>query len=212
MAAKNSDSRYGWVAIAFHWLMVPAVLGLFALGWWMRQLSYYDPWYRQGPEIHKAIGILLLIALLLRLCWKCLNRRPAELPGTPRWQALAARLTHGGLYLLLLASMLSGYLISTADGRAIDVFGLFSVPATLQGLTNQEDIAGEVHEILAWTLMALVALHALAALKHHFIDRDANLLRMLGKRAKPATPGKSCSPEGQRGSNPASNSNPSTVK
>ncbi|AOS95748.1 hypothetical protein AUP74_00276 [Microbulbifer aggregans] len=185
MAAKNSETSYGWVAIAFHWLMVPAVIGLFALGWWMRQLSYYDPWYRQGPELHKAIGILLLITLLLRMGWKLLNTAPADVPGTPRWQAVAARFAHGGIYLLLLAIMTSGYLISTADGRTIDVFGLFSVPASIQGLPNQEDIAGEIHEILAWTLMGLVALHALAALKHHFIDRDATLLRMLGRTSNP---------------------------
>ncbi|MCW8125711.1 cytochrome b [Microbulbifer halophilus] len=184
MAARNNKTQYGWMAIALHWLMAPAILGLFALGWWMRQLSYYDPWYRQGPELHKGIGILLLGLLLFRLLWKFLNPSPAAESGTPRWQAVAARLTHGLLYLLLLAIMTSGYLISTADGRTIDVFGWFSVPATIQGLPNQEDVAGQVHEILAWSLMALVALHALAALKHHFIDRDATLRKMLGMGAR----------------------------
>ncbi|WP_237055504.1 cytochrome b [Microbulbifer sediminum] len=185
MAARNSEQQYGWVAIGLHWLMAPAVIGMFALGWWMRQLSYYDPWYRQAPEIHKGIGILLLALLLVRLLWKALNPHPGELPGTPRWQALTARAAHAGLYLLLLAIMISGYLISTADGRAISVFGWFEVPATLQGLANQEDLAGEVHEVLAWTLMALVTLHALAALKHHFIDRDDTLRRILGRSSNP---------------------------
>jgi cytochrome b561 len=76
--------------------------------------------------------------------------------------------------------MLSGYLISTADGRGLEVFDWFSVPATLSGLDRQEDIAGEVHLYLAWTVIVLAALHALAALKHHFIDRDPTLMRMLG--------------------------------
>ena len=185
MRAKNTTERYGWVAIALHWLMAPAIIGLFALGWWMRQLSYYDPWYRQGPELHKAIGILLLGLLLLRLLWKLVNQSPAPEPATPNWQLLSARLAHGAIYLLLFTIMTSGYLISTADGRAIDVFGLFSIPATVQGIPNQEDIAGEIHEILAWSLMALVAIHALAALKHHFIDRDATLRKMLGARSNP---------------------------
>lgn len=183
MPARNSDTEYGWVAIALHWLMAPAIIGLFALGWWMRQLSYYDPWYRQGPELHKGIGIILLCLLLARLAWKLLNPSPAAEAGTPRWQAALARLAHGAIYLLLLSIMLSGYLISTADGRPIDVFGLFEVPATIRGIEGQEDIAGDVHEILAWSLMALVALHALAALKHHFIDRDATLRKMLGRDA-----------------------------
>jgi cytochrome b561 len=76
--------------------------------------------------------------------------------------------------------MVSGYLISTADGRGIDVFGLFTVPATLQGIDHQEDVAGASHLVLAVTLIALALLHAGAALKHHFIDRDRTLRRMLG--------------------------------
>ncbi|MBB3059765.1 cytochrome b/b6 domain-containing protein [Microbulbifer rhizosphaerae] len=181
MPARNSNTEYGWVAIALHWLMAPAIIGMFALGWWMRQLSYYDPWYRQGPELHKGVGIILLGLLLVRLAWKFMNPSPAAEAGTPRWQETLARLAHSVIYLLLLAIMLSGYLISTADGRPIDVFGLFEVPATIRGIESQEDIAGLVHEVLAWSLMALVALHALAALKHHFIDRDATLRKMLGR-------------------------------
>jgi cytochrome b561 len=82
-------------------------------------------------------------------------------------------------YPLIFVLMLSGYLISTADGRPISVFGLVGVPATLTAIPNQEDVAGYVHQILAYTLIGLVALHALAALKHHFLDRDGTLLRML---------------------------------
>jgi cytochrome b561 len=88
---------------------------------------------------------------------------------------------------LMLALMIAGYLISTADGRPIDVFNLFSVPATLHGLADQEDIAGEIHEILAWALVLLAGVHALAALKHHFINRDSTLLKMLGRDASNTT-------------------------
>ncbi|WP_226642616.1 cytochrome b [Microbulbifer variabilis] len=186
MQARNNQHHYGWIAIALHWLMAPAVIGVFALGWWMRQLSYYDPWYQQAPSIHKSLGILLLIALMIRLLWRSINTTPKAAPGTPRWQALTAHGIHGLIYLLLLAILLSGYLISTADGRPIDVFGWFSVGATIQGIPNQEDIAGSLHEILAWTLIVLVSLHALAALKHHFIDRDATLRRMLGLPSMPS--------------------------
>jgi cytochrome b561 len=87
------------------------------------------------------------------------------------------------MYVLVFAIMLSGYLISTADGRAIEVFGWFAVPATLQGIDGQEDVAGDVHFYLAVTLMVIVGGHALAALKHHFIDRDPTLRRMLRPRA-----------------------------
>jgi cytochrome b561 len=77
--------------------------------------------------------------------------------------------------------MISGYLISTADGRPISVFGWFEVPALITGIPNQEDRAGDVHFYAAWALVILAALHALAAFKHHLIDRDDTLRRMFGR-------------------------------
>lgn len=90
-------------------------------------------------------------------------------------------MVHTLIYLLLFSIMISGYLISTADGRSVDVFNWFSIPATLHGFEQQEDIAGLIHLVLATSLITLVTLHAAAALKHHFIDRDRTLLRMFGK-------------------------------
>jgi cytochrome b561 len=90
-------------------------------------------------------------------------------------------LGHSVLYLGLFLVMMSGYLISTADGRAISVFGLFDVPALITSIPNQADSAGLVHEYAAWALVIFAVVHALAALKHHFIDRDATLKRMLGR-------------------------------
>src|SRR5690606_6636088 len=106
---------------------------------------------------------------------------PAALASHGAATRLATRLGHGFLYVGLFVLMLSGYLISTADGRPIEVFGLLSVPATLSGLPGQEDIAGLVHEYLAWALVIFAGIHGLAALKHHFIDRDRTLLRMFGR-------------------------------
>ncbi|MEX1664428.1 cytochrome b [Zhongshania arctica] len=183
MPAKNTRSRYGWVSVAIHWLMAIVVIGMFALGIWMRQLSYYDPWYQDGPTIHKSIGVLLFILLLARIGWRSINIRPNDDPILKNWERTTAHLTHFAMYGLMLMLMTAGYLISTADGRQIEVFNLFSVPATVQGIENQEDIAGEIHEILAWTLILLAGVHALAALKHHFINRDSTLLKMLGRDA-----------------------------
>lgn len=183
MPAKNTSNRYGWVSVGIHWLMAMLVIGMFALGIWMRQLSYYDPWYQDGPAIHKSIGVLLFILLLARIGWRSINIRPNDDPILKKWERTTAHLTHFAMYGLMLMLMTAGYLISTADGRQIEVFNLFSVPATVQGIENQEDIAGEIHEILAWTLILLAGVHALAALKHHFINRDSTLLKMLGRDA-----------------------------
>ena len=82
-----------------------------------------------------------------------------------------------------LVVMIAGYLISTADGVGISVLGWFEVPALVSGLPDQADVAGQIHFYLAWALVIFSGLHALAALKHHFIDRDATLKRMLGRQA-----------------------------
>ena len=89
------------------------------------------------------------------------------------------RMVHWGLLGLLFAAMISGYLISTADGSGIDVFGLFEVPSVTGRQNGLEDSAGLVHYWSTWALVVLAGLHGLAALKHHFIDRDATLKRML---------------------------------
>jgi cytochrome b561 len=176
---RNTLNHYGWISIGLHWLVTVAVIALFALGLWMVELTYYDAWYQRAPDLHKSTGVLLFFVMLARLAWRLGNAQP-RLSGAP-WEQRAAHLVHGLLYLLLYALMVSGYLISTADGRAIDVFGLFGIPATLTG-KQQEDIAGVVHEVLAYAVIALATLHALAALKHHFIDRDNTLKRMLSTR------------------------------
>ena len=101
---------------------------------------------------------------------------------------VASKLGHLALYGLLLAVIVAGYLISTADGEPISVFGWFSVPATLSGLPDQADVAGEIHLYLAWALVVFAVLHALAALKHHFVDRDPTLKRMLGRSSNDQQP------------------------
>lgn len=184
---RNTEQAYGIIAIALHWLVAVVVLGLFGLGLWMVNLTYYDTWYRTAPSIHKSVGVLLFLVMALRLLWRLVNPRPAPEPGLRRIERLASRVVHGVLYLLLFAVMGSGYLISTADGRAIDVLGVFTVPATLTGLPNQADLAGNIHLALAITVIVLAAIHALAALKHHVFDRDRTLLRMLGRSRPQAT-------------------------
>ncbi|BCR25545.1 hypothetical protein KAM429_42480 [Aquipseudomonas alcaligenes] len=117
---------------------------------------------------------------------------PPALSSYSRLTRLGAKLGHGLLYLGLFALMIAGYLISTADGRGISVFGLFEVPASITAIPDQEDVAGLIHQYLAWVLVIFAVLHGLAALKHHFIDRDATLSRMLGRAQTPSQAHKEC--------------------
>jgi cytochrome b561 len=178
----NDRDGYGVVAIGLHWLVAIAVYGLFSLGLWMRSLGYYDSWYQLGPWWHKSIGVMLFFILMFRLVWRIGNPRPDHLPTHKPYERVVALWVHGLLYLILFVLMISGYLISTADGRPLEVFGWFTIPATISGLEHQEDIAGKVHLYLAWSLVVLSALHGLAALKHHVLDHDMTLMRMLGGR------------------------------
>jgi len=179
MSLRSSKSQWGWLTVTIHWLTALTVVAMFALGLWMVELTYYDAWYKKGPALHKSIGITLFLLTLGRIVWRLQNTTPDRLPTHKIWERKVAGAVHFVLYLLLFGVMISGYLISTADGRGIEFFALFEIPATLQGFENQEDTAGVIHLILASTLIGIALLHAGAALKHHFIDRDQTLKRML---------------------------------
>tara|TARA_R110002049_G_scaffold280636_4_gene459956 strand:- start:5280 stop:5825 length:546 start_codon:yes stop_codon:yes gene_type:complete len=175
---KNSSKSYGWISIVIHWIMATAIFFVFGLGLYMVELTYYDAWYKGSLDLHKNLGMVLLGLLILRFFWRVINTQPKVLAG-PKWQQVMAHWMHHGLYLVMLLLMVSGYLISTADGRAIVIFDLLNVPALPWHIENQEDIAGEIHAILSWLLIAMSAAHALAAFKHHFINKDDTLKRIL---------------------------------
>ncbi|WP_018402434.1 cytochrome b [Marinobacter gelidimuriae] len=181
MKLRNSQATYGLVAVFLHWLVALTVAGMFGLGYWMVGLTYYDAWYKQGPDIHRSVGVLLFIAMLLRVVWRLMNPRPEPMPGHRRWELVAAHLSHGLLYVLLFVAMVSGYLISTADGSSVSVFSWFDVPSITGRIKGMEDTAGVVHYWVTWGVVVLAGIHALGALKHHFIDRDNTLRRMFGR-------------------------------
>lgn len=167
--------KYSLLAKLVHWLSALAVFALFASGVWMVELNYYHAWYRRAPELHMSFGVLLFAITLVRL-WL---RRSAPAPlGTPTMQLLA-HWAHRCLILLVLVIPITGYLIVTADERSLMVFDWFALPSLGEFVDQQEDVAGEIHEILAYSLIGLAVLHALAALKHHFVDKDNTLKRMI---------------------------------
>ncbi len=175
----NSPQRYGIIARLLHWSVAITIVGLFALGLWMVELTYYDDWYTLAPHYHNSIGILLGLVMLFRVSWRCYTIQP-QMPETlSNKEKQAAHGLHLFLYAVIFIIIITGYLIPTADNRSIDVFNWFSLPGLGSLFEHQEDIAGNVHFWSAWGLILLAALHALAALKHHFIDKDNTLKKML---------------------------------
>lgn len=176
---KDTSDKYGLLSKLFHWLSALCIFGLFGVGFWMVDLSYYSEWYQTAPHWHKSIGLLLFIATAFRLVWKVVTESPKPSQTHSIKVQQSSKIVHRALYLILLLIMASGYLISTADGRAIEVFDWFNVSSVGELISNQEDIAGLVHQYLAYILIFIAIIHACAALKHHFIDRDDTLKRML---------------------------------
>ena len=176
MIIKDTASGYGIVSRLLHWLMAVAIFAMFGLGWWMVRLDYYSPYYHGAPDLHRSVGILLLIALVFRMLWRGLNVKPDD-SELSAFERKASHIVHVGFYPLLLVLMISGYFITTPDGQAIDVFGLFRVPSIIQekGLA---DLAGLVHRIVAYTVMGVAGVHTIAALKHHFTGESSILARM----------------------------------
>ena len=157
----------------------PSPFLLFGLGLYMTSLTYYDPLYRTLPALHKTIGVAMIILVVVRTAWRVISPPPPFVAPLSLWERRAARAVHTVLYLLPFALFASGYLIATADGRPLVAFGVELLPSIITG-EHLEDTAGAAHLALAITLMALVGLHAAAALKHHFHDHDRTLIRMLG--------------------------------
>ncbi|MDQ6983844.1 MAG: cytochrome b [Ghiorsea sp.] len=183
MQIRNTRQMYGWMSIGIHWLMALAIFGMFVLGLYMVELTYVDEWYRAAPSLHIGAGMLLLFLLLFRLVWRLRNPLPV-LYGNP-FEQLVGLFVHRLHYIFMFFLMISGYLMVTADGRAVQVFTWFEVPALFAAEKGREEIAGLIHFYLSWVFIAFVALHSAAALKHHFVDKDRTLLRMLGIKDNP---------------------------
>lgn len=179
---KNSNETFGVISILLHWLMAILLMGLFALGLYMTGLDYYDPLYHTAPWWHKSFGLLVMALLLFRFIWKVSNPEPEALKTHKKWAVFLANIIQKIFYLMIFLIGISGYFISTAKGKGIEFFNLLEVPAITQALDeDRADLIGEVHEVLAIMLIVLAILHGAAALKHHFVDKDKTLLRMLNK-------------------------------
>jgi cytochrome b561 len=175
---KDSSSGYGLISIAIHWVSAILILFLFGLGIYMTGLSYYDDWYHKGPELHVSLGLVVLLLMLVRIFWRLANPTPVDL-SDKRAQNLAAKCVKLGMYLFIVVVLVTGYLITTAEGQPASMFNLIKFPVLMQLNADSVDLAGELHEYLAWGIIALVVLHSLGALMHHFFMRDKTLVRML---------------------------------
>ena len=178
--SATGPTRYSGLAIALHWLLAAALVVSFAAGLYMvglplslQRLKLYN-W-------HKWAGISILALSLVRLAWRFRHRPPADLP-MPAWQATAAHATHHLMYVLFFVVPLLGWAYTSAVGFPVVVFGVLPLPDFVPADKALAEQLKPWHAWLAYLLAALTVAHVAAALKHHFIDRDGLLARMLPGR------------------------------
>lgn len=179
MIWRNTTESYGLVAKSFHWVIALLVIGLLALGLYMSAQEPPTPQVFKLYALHKSLGITVLALAVLRVLWRLYNAHPLPLPNHKAWEKALAKAVHALLYLSLFLMPLSGWVMSSAKGFSVSVFNLFTLPDFVSRSDSLADAAKEVHEIAAYTLIAIVVLHAAGAIKHHVIDKDSTLRRML---------------------------------
>lgn len=176
MQLKNSENHFGIIAITLHWVMAILLIGLLALGLYMvgvpislEKLKLYG-W-------HKEYGILALLLVIIRIIWRFTNITPRL--SLPLLEKLAARAVHWAFYGFMIAMPITGWLITSAAGLPVSVFGWFVLPNLVGPNDQLMKLCEEIHKWLGYGLIATIILHASAALKHHFINKDDILRRML---------------------------------
>jgi len=180
----GSSARYSAGAILIHWLTAAAFAFQIGLGW--RLDGPNGPQTFAAFQLHKSVGITILLLTLARIAWR-LTHRPPPLPALPPIERIGATAVHHLFYLLLILMPLSGWLLVSSSKVAIPTFLYGTVPwphiPGIAGLASGakamvNDVAGETHEIMAWIALAAIALHILGALKHQLFERGDFVARM----------------------------------
>lgn len=182
MSLRNTATRWGPVARFLHWLFLFLLIGAWYAVEMHEDFPKGTPERREWMQLHFAFGISIFVLLWVRLGWRLSGDVPAPLPG-PRWQQLTSALVHAALYLILIVMPLTGLLSTQLDGRAVSWFGLVDIPQVLEVNKDLAEGLEEFHGDVLWpVLLALVGLHAVAALWHHFVLKDDTLRRMTWPR------------------------------
>ncbi|CDZ79099.1 hypothetical protein BN59_03416 [Legionella massiliensis] len=179
MLIKNTEDRFGVIAITLHWVIAALMIGLLIMGLYMvalpislEKLKFYG-W-------HKEYGFLVLALVIIRLIWRLSNITPKL--DILAWEEVIARMVHWIFYGFMFALPITGWLITSAAGLPASFFGLFTLPNLIAPNEESRLLFQKIHEWLGYALIAIILLHTAAALKHHFIEKDNILRRMLSSK------------------------------
>ena len=179
---KDTKEKFSMQTIALHWFIGVGMIAMIALGMYMASVPYVSVLY----STHKSVGVLLLLVVLGRIWWRMVNGWPQPVREYPRAQLIVARISHWTLITGTALMPISGITMSSANGYGVAVFGLQLIPSNFgadgkaipfyEGLGH---FAHTLHSVAGDVLVAVIVLHLVAALKHHFFDKDNVLRRML---------------------------------
>ena len=177
MNQLSTAVRYNGVSKTLHWVIALLAFSQLAMG------KFFEVEADESDSLfdwHTALGLLVLALMVVRLVWRLTHTVPALPQNTPGWQQVAAKATHIAFYVLLIALPITGWLLTSVDGDTVSFFGWFPVPSLpISGSDETGDLIGEIHELLGNVLLVLAGIHVVAGLKHHYIDRDDVLRRMM---------------------------------
>jgi len=180
MSLKNTSNSYGRLTITLHWLMALMVIGMVTVGFVVDGMS-------KGPNkdmilgLHISTGFIVLLLALFRWYWTISNATPKPLDGVTKAETGMGHATKWLLMLAMIGMPLSGALMLMSFGKGINVYGLFEVPVLISENKDVGRLFGKLHGWGAYAISGVIVLHILGAIKHHFVNKDNTLNRMLGK-------------------------------
>ena len=178
MLIRNTESRYGIIAIILHWTMALLLIGLLLLGLYMTRIPISIEKLKLYGW-HKEYGELALMLALLRIMWRLGSIIPLLSDRIPLWQRIAAHSVHWAFYIFMFALPISGWLITSAAGLPVSFFGLFVIPNLITPQPDLQPLFTFIHKWISYGLIVTIFAHVGAALKHHFINKDDILRRLL---------------------------------
>ncbi len=180
MGMGNGETHYGWLAKSFHWIIAILIFGLICVGFYMESMPN-SPQKFEIYGLHKSFGLMVLWLAGLRLIWRHISKPPRALDTHQRWEKILSKITHILLYIAMISMPLSGWLMSSAGEYPVSFFGL-QMPALTDKNPALAGLMNSAHSYLAYCLIAAIFLHSAGAIKHHIIDGDITLKRMVPSR------------------------------
>lgn len=179
---KNTPNAYGLFSKALHWAVALIIFGLLILGYYLDELSYSSIQFTL-LKLHKSFGLLILWLVALRIIWNRWSKKPKGLDSHTKLEKTLAKIVHIFLYAALIGMPVSGWIMSMSGGYPVAFFGL-EIPAFIDKNSDLNKLSWQIHKVLSYALIAGIVLHAVGAFKHHFIDKDKTLDRMVFSPSK----------------------------